>query len=596
MCGIVGFIGNSCEQNLIDALYKLEYRGYDSAGISVVKNGKIDTIKTSGEIKNLDEMLTTRNSNTAGIAHTRWATHGASNVFNAHPHNSCNNKISIVHNGIIENYIELKQTLIKKGVVFYSETDSEVIPNLIYKSNNKSFVRKFISACNLLKGSYAIACLNSIEKKLYLAKNKSPLYISKLNTGEMMCASDIICFEGKAVDYYTLEDGEFAVVSKNDIRFYNSSFKIIKKQSSKLGKFDFSFDLGNFSHYMEKEICEIPKCIDNLAKIYSSKHLTETLINLNINSFNKIKIIGCGTAYHASCMGEKLLQDVLKVDVSSFVASEFRYSKQLIDNSTLCIFVSQSGETADTLEALKLAIELGASTLVITNTMHSTMAKLAHIVLPTCAGVEKSVASTKAYVCQICVFYILKCWFDSQINKKCFNFYENLENLSILLQNQKYDYLDNFVKLLNDLGELYFIGRDKDFITCNEACLKLKEVTYVNANSYPAGELKHGFLALINQSSYMFVVATEYYLLEKTLNALKEASSRGANIILVTQFKKEVSSMCENVKFIYLPCFDEDLMSIVSIIPFQLLSYKLSVSKNINPDKPRNLAKSVTVE
>ena len=671
MCGIVGYIGSGNQEKiLLDMLKHLDYRGYDSAGIAVIKNSnvlntensdttitdetkikeeklplakvtsKIEVTKTKGRLSNLEQLLKNNNkipkdkylfdrddfyteelqnkiktiteesnddnfeNNTCGIGHTRWATHGEATTQNAHPHLSNNNEWAIVHNGIIENFQKLKDELVQNKFVFKSKTDSEVIANLLQQNLNILKLQNektptllpLIESCKKLKGSYAIACINkNFKNTLFLAKKKSPLYVAK-SKKNIIVASDPICFAGKTKEYFCFEDDEFCLCTNNKIEFYNKNNELIEKEPSKLENFNQTKSKTSYKHFMQKEINEIPEVLTNIVKRYSTQNLLESFDKAFFKKFNKYVLIGCGTAYHAGLIGTRYIQDFARVDAYANVASEFRYKNPIIDSKTLIILVSQSGETADTIAVCEEAKQKGCTTLALTNVEYSTLAKLADFTLPLCAGTEIAVASTKAYVAQVAVLYILAKQIQNMLLNKNENYLENLEKLSKEIVIPSKLELTNLVDDIAKKQTAYFIGRDYDYITCEEASLKLKEITYINSNAYPAGELKHGFLALIDDSSYLFVIATKKELLEKTLNGAYEAKSRGANLIFASQFEldKEVK---KNFKYILpLPNVKEELMPICAIITFQVLAYLTCLKRKLNPDKPRNLAKSVTVE
>lgn len=641
MCGIVGFIGNGKQEKiLVDMLKHLDYRGYDSAGIAIIKNfnekeSKIEVTKTKGKLSSLEKLLKNNNripkkkflfkedinceelqkkletikennesneaiNSSCGIGHTRWATHGEATTQNAHPHLSNNNEWAIVHNGIIENFSELKETLINKKFTFKSKTDSEVVANLLqlYSSNiNKTpTITPLIETCKNLKGSFALACINkNFKNTLLLAKNKSPLYVAKCKKN-ILVASDPICFAGKTKEYFSFNDFEYCLCSNNKIEFYNKDGEIIEKSAEKLENLNLNKTKKSYKYFMQKEINEIPSVLKNIVKRFTLSNYLETINKTFIKKFNKIVLIGCGTAYHAGLIGARYFKDIARIEASTYVASEFRYSNPIIDSKTLVILISQSGETADTIAVCEQANKKGCTTLALTNVEYSTLSKLANITFPLCAGTEIAVASTKAYVAQVAVLYILANKFKNELLDKEIDFLQNLQNLSekIVIPTKQ-----DFSTIIDELSKkqtAFFIGRDYDYITCEEASLKLKEITYINSNAYPAGELKHGFLALIDENSYLFVIATKRDLLDKTLNGSYEAKARGANIIFASQFEIENEIKKDFKYFLPLPNVEENLMPIASIIPFQVLAYLVCLKRKLNPDKPRNLAKSVTVE
>lgn len=593
MCGIAGYIGINVENNLIECLERLEYRGYDSAGVAVLKD-EINVTKCAGKVSDLKKLISSNNS-TCGIAHTRWATHGSPTKTNAHPHLSNDKKWAIVHNGIVENFNEIKTELKNKGYKFYSKTDTEVIANLLQDENNSAPLTALINATHNIKGTYALACIYKDKKDtIYLTKNKSPLYITCAN-GQVILASDVICFADKTTNYFELNDNEFCVASAKNIKFYNKNGKTIKKLPKFLNNTQVSNNKENYEYYMLKEIYDTKNALANIVKVYKEETLFSTFNLKFIKKYNKIILIGCGTAYHACLMGAKFLQEYALIDASAYIASEYRYSKPLIDKKTLFIFVSQSGETADTLAVCELAKKNGCTCVALTNVAYSTLARKAKFVLPVCAGVEIAVASTKAYTAQITILYMLAKHLENVKFNKNYDYFSDILHIFNKIDINFYNLSDLATKIAK-AKNVFFIGRNYDYITSKEASLKLKEITYIFSCEHPAGELKHGFLALINKSTYLFAIATQKDILDKTLNNAYEAHARGAKVIFVTQFDLPKEITTKFYKTIKLQNFDDELMPITSILPFQLLAYFTSIEKKLNPDKPRNLAKSVTVE
>ncbi len=601
MCGIVGYLGNRTpEQMLISKLKLLEYRGYDSAGIAVKKDRQIYITKSSGEIKNLQEKIKNIDGAKLGIAHTRWATHGKPTVQNAHPHSSNNKKWVVVHNGIIENNQKLKEDLKNNSMFFVSQTDTEVIPNLLeyyektYKQDKKIDI--IIDVCKKLEGSYALAILHSEENAIYFAKNKSPLYVA-VSGGEFMLASDPICFVSFSDKYYSLCDNEFGYFNDTGIlEFFNKNGEKIHKNQTKLEckSLDISKD---YEHYMLKEIYESKLTIDNILKYYSHSGALEKISDIDFSKYNDIRIVGCGTAYNAGLIGEDFFMKILGIECKTCVASEFRYKNTKIDSNSIIILISQSGETADTLAALELAKEKNALTFGIVNVEYSTIAKNVDYLFPTKAGAEIAVASTKAYIAQIVVLYILALKIKSLKNNTKFNLddvkelYNAIENES----NEEKKYKD-IANILNKKKDLFMIGRGNDYFTAMEACLKIKETSYINANAYYAGELKHGFLALIDNDTYCITFINDEKLLFKTVSNAIEVKARGGKLILTTNLDIDKNTLDNFDCVIKVKKINSLLQVILDIIPWQKIAYYMSVGLNINPDKPRNLAKSVTVE
>ena len=598
MCGIVGYIGNKVvDKELVDILKNLEYRGYDSAGVAVYDNGNIVATKAEGKIANLEAILEGSKTASIGIAHTRWATHGKPTTTNAHPHMSDNKEWAVVHNGIIENFGELKREIEgNSSIKFVSETDTEVVAQLLQVLDNKNPIETLINTCSRLEGSFALGVINKKSSDtLYLAKRKSPLYVSK-NDSEVFVASDPICFAGKTTEYYMLEDDEFCKASLDEFVFYNDKNEVINKLATPLNSFEANFGKQNYPHFMLKEIEEVPSVIGRIATTYTDSTAFEKISIDVLKDINKIILVGCGTAYHAGLMGASMIEKYARIESRTYVASEFRYSDPIIDNKTLAIFVSQSGETADTISAHDLAKSKGAKTIALTNVLYSALAKKSDYVLPVCAGPEIAVASTKAYTAQITILYMFARYLGNVKHNKDYDYMSDVLKLS---KEMVIPSAESLEKVANDLvsqDKAFFIGRGVDYVSSEEASLKLKEITYINTQAYPSGELKHGFLALVETGTILFVIATQKDLLDKTLNGAHEAYARGARIVLVTPFDIPEDKLQDVYARIKVQDFGDDLMPIVSIGAFQMLSYLTSVKKGLNPDQPRNLAKSVTVE
>ena len=588
MCGIACYIGKEKPVKfLIDALKKLEYRGYDSAGIASACDGKIKVSKSSGSIKILEQKLGDNEIITNAISHTRWATHGEPNDINAHPHLSTNEEFAVVHNGIIENYQKLK---VEHSLCPKSETDTAVVSELLEKRKVNN-IFEFIEIMKLLNGSFAIACiLKRKPNTMFLAKEKSPLYVAKNEQCDFMVASDPICFLDFANSYYSVADSEFAEINDEKIKFYNAEkSEIIKTETSLEDLFE-DTDKGEYSHFMLKEIMEEKQALLRQVETYQSKQILERFDDWFLSKFNEIKFIACGTAYHAGLMGAKFVQKILNKKASAEIASEFIYLEpNFINSKTLYIFVSQSGETADTLRALELVQNKGATTVAITNVLYSSLAKKAEYLLPICAGVEVAVASTKAYVCMLSAIYLFCEYFNGKTAYE--NSFKNIKILADKILNFDKQKIKKIAEQISTKTEAVFIGKDMDYITALEASLKLKEVSYINANAYPSGELKHGFLALVEKGTPLFVFANQKSLISKTESSTFEAISRGAEAIVFTNRN--------DLKFETTVEIDEgnEILSQIQVIaPMQYLAYLVSTNKNINPDQPRNLAKSVTVE
>ncbi|MBE7087488.1 MAG: glutamine--fructose-6-phosphate transaminase (isomerizing) [Clostridiales bacterium] len=592
MCGIVGFVGSGVDSVLINKLKDLEYRGYDSAGMALSNVKKVKVFKAKGEIFNLEKKIKPLRKACLGIAHTRWATHGRPDEINAHPHYSKSKKWFVVHNGIIENYALLKNVLLKKGYDFYSNTDTEIIAKLFDEYTYSDDFKTFESVVKCLRGSFAIAVIKKGSNKIFFAKNKSPLYIAK-SEKSVMIASDVACFCGFSDNYVEINDGEYGYVFEGEIFVKNKRCEV-QKILKDLSVSDYVCRDGA-SHNMIREIFETKDCIKSILEKYSDCSGYLSLLKSNPNKIKSIKIVGCGTAYNSSLIGADILKNQLNIDCTAVIASEFRYNPPYFDKNTLFIFVSQSGETADTISAFDFAKQNGVFSIGIINVSHSTLAKKVDVFFPTCAGREIAVASTKAYSCQIVVFKVIA---------KLLKFY---------LKNEKYD-LTDIKSLYEDLSfgdcklerqvadivkkkdKLFMIGRGLDYYTALETSLKIKETCYVNCDTYYAGELKHGFLALIENDFLVVVFATQKTIFEKTLSNAEEAYSRGAKLILFTCFEVDDITAQKFYKIIKVPSVNSELQTVLNIVPWQLIAYYTSTAKGINPDKPRNLAKSVTVE
>ena len=583
MCGIVAYIGNNTKEKIINSLKKLEYRGYDSCGIAYFDKDDIKTKKVSGKILELEKELNSIDVFSPCIAHTRWATHGKPSVDNAHPHHSNNNMWFVVHNGIIENYSQLKNEELN-GFNFYSQTDTETIPNLCSLFGNNLVA--FYKAVSLLEGSFAIAGINKNEKKIYLSKKNAPLFVCKHND-EIICSSDIICFE-KGSEYFELKDGEFAEILDNrKIIFYDKNLNEIKKKSMTIKQDIQDANLDTFEHHTIKEIFETPKIYDKLIKKYKN---SSELSNLDKLEFNKIKLIGCGSAYHTALVGAMYLEQKLKIETNCYIASEFKYSNPIIDSKTLCIFISQSGETADTLACVDLVKNHHGLIVSITNTTRSSLARKSKIVLDMQAGIEIGVATTKAFNAGVIVLYILANYLK---NKKIP--FSNIKKLKAETENilGSLDKIKHIALLLKNVEKAFFIGRNIDYMIAQEGCLKLKEISYINCSSFPSGELKHGTLALIEKGVYCFAISTNKDLQLKNFSNFQEIVARQGEIIYIGS--NNIPPFETNNKLLF-NHISADLDVLLAVTIMQLIAYYTTINKGYNPDQPRNLAKSVTVE
>ena len=612
MCGIVGYIGTKkASPILINGLLRLEYRGYDSAGISTIEKDGLSIMKDKGRVKNLNNLPGIDDlEGTIGIAHTRWATHGKPSKENSHPHMDNSKTFSVVHNGIIENYNELRKLLINNGYTFYSQTDTEIIPNLIhyYYSKDDSndsfrFLRAVKNACSDLKGSFAleIICKNDPNNMIVVRKD-SPLVIGKGN-GENYISSDIPAILSFTREFYLLEDLEFVVLSRDDAKFYDKNLNPIDKKIQTIEWNASSAEKDGFEDYMLKEIYEQPTAIRETigAKLGEGSKCEFDELKFTkeyLKSLNKIYLVACGTAMHAGLVAKNMLEHICKIPTEVDIASEFRYRDPIVDEKTLCIFISQSGETADTIAALKLSKEKGAKTLAISNVIGSSITREADYSIYTHAGPEIAVASTKAYTSQVVLLAILAIYFAETLELTDKNILELKNN--ILELPSKIEETLKCAEQIKEFGhriyqekDVFFLGRGIDETVAKELALKLKEISYIHADSYPAGELKHGPIALIENDITVISIMTDKNLVEKTVSNIQEVITRGAKTLVVTNQNID-DKMFDTV--IHIPETNTFISPILSVIPLQLLAYYISKEKGLDVDKPRNLAKSVTVE
>lgn len=600
MCGITAYCGNGLALPfLMQGLSKLEYRGYDSAGVTILENDGLKTVKCKGRLKNLENKLQDYcMEGHIGIGHTRWATHGVPSNLNSHPHTNDDETISLVHNGIIENYRELKLELAKKGYRFQSETDSEVVVHLLDDNYDDNLFEATKKVLKKIEGSYALCIISTREPhKIIVAKKDSPLIIGKAQDA-YVATSDIPALLEYTKDVYFLDDYEMAILEKDHIEFYNHDGNPITKEFITIPYDVEAAQKDGYETFMLKEIYEQPHAIQETlrGRIVDEKIVLDELQNIDFTNYNKVYYVACGTAYHASLCGSQILEKTTRLPVNAIVASEFRYNDPLIDEHTLTIFVSQSGETADTLAALRLAKEKQATTIAITNVLGSTISRDAHYTLYTCAGPEIAVASTKAYTTQLILLMLLAYYVAQELGKGIDDqLIHQLNTIPQYVENILNDHhiFENYAKMLENLHDAYFIGRSLDYVSVLEGALKLKEISYVHADAYVAGELKHGPIALIEENSVVIAVATQPHIAAKTISNIQETIARGARVILFTTHGEEVKNV-ENTY--YLPNISPTLQSILVAIPLQLIAYYTACIKDCDVDKPRNLAKSVTVE
>ncbi len=612
MCGIVGYIGNKKAKSiLIDGLTKLEYRGYDSAGLTIMENENFKTLKNKGRVKELSELVNQESlTGTIGIAHTRWATHGKPSSENSHPHNDNSNTFSVVHNGIVENHIELKNFLKDHDYHFLSETDTEVIPNLIHyyfaqeeNETKEAFLKAVHQTCHHLKGSFAIGVLSTHFPDIMIVVRKdSPLVIGK-GDGENFISSDIPAYLAFTRNFYLLKDNEFAILSKENIAFYDDNLHPLTKESKKIEWNATSAEKNGYEDFMLKEIYEQPTAIretigSHLMAGQSCRFDELPFTKDFLNSIQKIYIVACGTAMHAGLTAKTMLENICEIPTEVDIASEFRYRKPLINKNTLCIFISQSGETADTLAALKLAKSKGATTLAISNVEGSSITREADFVTYTHAGPEIAVASTKAYTSQITLLAIMVLYF-AEILEKNTSTLQDIKNSILELPTKAEQLLSNLTEIKNFAKEVYqnkdvfFLGRGLDYNTAAESSLKLKEISYIHSEAFFSGELKHGPIALIENDTLVVSILTVPDLIEKSISNIQEVITRGAKTLIITDKNVENTNF---TKIIKIPETNHFLSPILSIIPLQLFAYYITKQKGLDVDKPRNLAKSVTVE
>ena len=608
MCGIVGYIGNKkAKPILIDGLKKLEYRGYDSAGIAILNSGEINVVKSKGRIAVLEDKLKDISlEGTIGIGHTRWATHGEPSDINSHPHISKNGKIAVVHNGIIENYIQIKEFLLAKGYQFKSETDTEVIAHLIEYNYEGDLIKAVIKTLNELEGAYALGVLSTDNPDMFVAAKKDSPLIVGLGQNENYIASDIPAILKYTRDILILEEKEVACISSDKVEIYNL---LGEKQQREVFHVDWDVsaaEKGGFEHFMIKEIFEEPAAIKATIspRIKDNEIVLDNLIITDeiINNCEKIHIIACGTAYHAGVVGKYIIEKLARIPVEVEVASEFRYRDPIINEKHFTIVISQSGETLDTLMAMREAKKKGSLTFAIVNVVGSSIAREADDVLYTWAGPEIAVASTKAYNTQLAALYLLALTFakrkgllDQHTYLNYLSQLQELPNMITSVLNEKKE-IQKFASEHFNAKSIFYIGRGLDYALSMEGSLKLKEISYIHSEAYAGGELKHGTIALIEEGTLVVASLTQEQLFEKMIGNVREVKARGAVVLAIAQEKNadEVAKIADAV--ITIPNVDSVLAPIVAVTTMQLFAYYVAVMKGNEVDKPRNLAKSVTVE
>ncbi|CAM4491515.1 glutamine--fructose-6-phosphate transaminase (isomerizing) [Paenibacillus tarimensis] len=610
MCGIVGYIGKRDSQSiLIEGLKKLEYRGYDSAGIAVFTEQGLVVKKSKGRLAVLEEKLTNAPlEGSVGIGHTRWATHGKPSDENSHPHTDNSFKFSVVHNGIVENYLELKEELMMNGHKFVSETDTEVISHLVASEYDGDIVKAVQRAVKRMRGAFALGVLTEYEPdRLVAVRFASPLVIG-IGEGENFIGSDIPAILEHTRDVYILNDGEMAILTRNGVELMTTEGEIISKEIFRVDWDLITAEKSGFDHFMLKEIHEQPKAYrDTMRGRISDDSRKVVLPEVGmtpeqIKGINRVHIVACGTAYHAGLIGKTVIEQLARIPVETDVASEYRYRNPIITPDTLVIVVSQSGETADTLAALREAKRCGARVLAITNVVGSSVAREADDVITTWAGPEIAVASTKAYTSQLVAFYLLGLYLAQTIGTRDEEFIAGVlsamnelpEQVELILEQS--EILKKIAESMAKHSSLFFIGRGLDWGVAQEGSLKLKEISYIHSEAYAAGELKHGTLALIEEGTPVIALVTQEDLYEKTLSNIKEVTARGAYVLGVTNQNNQLEVGKSVDELFAIPNTLPLLTPALSVVPLQLISYYASLALGHDVDKPRNLAKSVTVE
>lgn len=609
MCGIVGYIGNKqAAAILLDGLSRLEYRGYDSAGIAIHDGNKLLLAKCKGRLKALREMIDDGKalSGTIGIGHTRWATHGEPSDTNSHPHFNSNETIAVVHNGIIENYMKLKNRLIQKGYSFQSQTDTEVVAQLLdyyYEGDALAAIAKLITK---LEGSYALGIVfNDRPDELYAVRKDSPLIVGA-GEDEYFIASDVPAILKHTRNVYYLDNGEIVRLRRDGVSFYNGDLDAVNKEMSTVSWDISAAEKGGYEHFMLKEIHEQPKAVrDTINPRIRGNEIVIEELNMSdedIKKLRKIYIVACGSAYHTGVTAKYIIEDLARIPVEVDLASEFRYRNPILDDGTLTIVISQSGETADSLAALREAKRQGVKVLGIINVVGSSIAREADNVMYTWAGPEIAVATTKAYSTQLCALYLLAMHFarvrGSLSQEKYDMLLADLSKLPELIQeilDKNISQIQYYASKFVAVKDCFFIGRGIDYTTALEGSLKLKEISYIHSEAYPAGELKHGPIALIEDGTLVIALLTQEELNKKTISNIVEVKSRGAQVLTVAFEGNEEADKVSDMT-VYIPVTNKYFATSLSVIVLQLLAYYVSVGKGLDLDKPRNLAKSVTVE
>ena len=599
MCGIIAYFGNrNASPVLIDGLKKLEYRGYDSAGVCLLNKDNIFSAKVKGRVSDLEKRISNLDSANIGIAHTRWATHGEPNETNAHPHFDCKKEIAIVHNGIIENYTALKEILEKERHIFVSKTDSEVLSHLIEKFYEGNLEEAVVKALNLVEGTFGVAVICKRENKIVVARRGSPIVLG-IGENENIIASDAVAVLPYTKKVIYLNDNEMVVLTKNNYSIKNFDGKDVEKVIDEIKWTASEIEKKGYKHFMLKEIFEQPLAIENTLRGRIADDLKIKLsIDIDFNSIKRIIIVACGTSWHSALIGKYLIERIAEFPVEVDYASEFRYRNPIVGAGDLLLVISQSGETADVLAALREAKKKGAKTLGIINVVGSTIAREVDSGIYLHAGPEIGVASTKAFSCQVTALLLFALFLAQQKGKVIEKqFFDEIHSLpkkvdEVLGQSEK---IFTLAQKFKDSKNFIYLGRGVNFPVALEGALKLKEISYIHAEGYPAAEMKHGPIALIDSEMPVVFIATKDHTYSKILSNMEEVSARGGQIIAIAnELDSDILNLTKNI--IMVPKCREELMPIINTIPLQILAYHIADSKGIDVDKPKNLAKSVTVE
>ncbi len=608
MCGIVGYIGEEqAAPILLKGLEKLEYRGYDSAGVALYNDGHLQVAKAKGRLRVLSELIDDghKTPGTLGIGHTRWATHGAPSDINSHPQMSYSGKFAVVHNGIIENYLPLKEHLMRRGVKFVSETDTEVVAQLLEYYYKGDILDAVIQVLRRVEGSYALGVIcQEHPDQLVAVRKDSPLIVG-VGKGENYIASDVPAILERTREIYRLRDQEIAVLRRDSVSFYNIDKEPVEKELCHVDWDVSAAEKGGYEHFMAKEIMEQPKILrETISPRLQNGRIVLDSISLTREDLEKLRsiyIVACGSAYHVGVIAKYVLEKIVRIPVEVDIASEFRYMDPMVDENTLVLVISQSGETADTLAALREAKRRGARTLSIVNVVGSSIANESDDVIYTWAGPEIAVATTKAYSAQLAVVYLLTIYMGEllgKINAEQYGAYiRDLEKLPDLVEEilQHKENVQYLASLFFNVKDVFFIGRNLDYAMSLEGSLKLKEISYIHSDAYAAGELKHGTISLVEDGTLVIALATQKALFEKMMSNVKEVKARGAVVLgLTTEGNTSIEQTADHV--IYVPEICDIMLPSLAVVPLQLFAYYVSSMKGCDIDKPRNLAKSVTVE